>query len=276
MINKKIMIRIFDMNKSYMSSIFLIIVTSVIISIVSLWGILNPDIYNSRLNEITKYALLGQDVVTLIISMICILIVVVQKESNFRKVLISGLALYYIYIYAYYTLSIISSRIYIIHILIFSLSFFQFVYGIKDLYDKKKNFIINDRFSRKTFSIFFFFCVLIMLIIEVPYIFNKTIIENSHITTINVFYIFDLALVFPSMVLSGILNLRKNIFGHILIGLFLIKIISIMPAIIIGDLFNYLFTGKFIDLSFDIIAIIFTFVALVMLILYNRGIQETR
>jgi hypothetical protein len=111
-------------------------------------------------------------------------------------------------------------------------------------------------------------------IIEINEIVAKTIIHKEEINPFYVFYVLDLSIFFPMIIIISIYNLRQSVWGYLLSGVALIKISTILPALVMNDIFHWIFTGRFIDFSFDIIATILTISALTFLFYYMRSIKN--
>ncbi|NLL12448.1 MAG: hypothetical protein GX267_03490 [Fibrobacter sp.] len=59
--------------------------------------------------------------------------------------------------------------------------------------------------------------------------------------------------------------------GSFLSGVALVKIITILPAVIFNDVFHRIFTGAFLDIGFSIIASVITAIGIILLILYLKS-----
>jgi hypothetical protein len=241
--------------------------------IATLFGIINQEIYNSRLNTITSSELLGQDSVSLIVGIIFFFCLWFERNRFFFKVVNVGMLSYFIYIYSYFCFSIISSRLFLVYIAIFSLSLFIFIFRLCALIKENSSIETKNQYPRKTISIFFIIAVLIMLVKEIPYLIDTTIIQNKSTIPFEAYLILDLAFVFPAMIIIAFMNFLKKPVGAILSGIVLIKLITLMPALLFNDIFHYIQNGYFKDISFDIITIVFTIFPLVLLYLYKRGIK---
>jgi hypothetical protein len=66
----------------------------------------------------------------------------------------------------------------------------------------------------------------------------------------------------------------KTGWGYLFSGIALLKIVTILPAVIFIDVFHRLYTGVFLDLPFDIVALVITLIATVFLIFYMRTIKD--
>jgi hypothetical protein len=67
----------------------------------------------------------------------------------------------------------------------------------------------------------------------------------------------------------------KTGWGYLFSGVALIKIVTILPAVIFNDIFHRLYTGIFLDLPFDIMALVITLIASILLSLYMKRIDDT-
>lgn len=249
------------------------ILISLFVTIVSLIGILDQNIYYPRLNTITSSELLGQDFVSAIIGIIFFVCLLIEKQKFFLKVVNLGMLSYIIYIYGYYCFSIVSSFFFLLYIVILGLSLFVFIFRLLALINENTLINTNNYYPRKTLSVFFIVAVFIMLVKELPYLIETTIIKNKSTILFDAFYILDLAIVFPAMIIIAVMNLLHKPSGVILFGVVLVKLITLMPALLFNDIFHYMQIGNFLDVSFDIIASAFTIFSLMLLFLYRRGIN---
>lgn len=250
----------------------IVIVNFILICFVSLFGIMNQSIYENKLNAISFSELLGEDVSNLLFGTIGLILAIFAKKLTpiFRLVLL-GLFPYFIYMYAYYCFSILSSYFYIAYLTILGASFFLFIFQIIETI--RIDLIPNERYPRKTISGFLILAVLIMTLLELPDIIQKTIIEHKTIALFQEYYILDLSIFFPAIIIIAILNLRKNRYSSIWSGLALIKILTIMPALFLNEIFYWIKNGVFLDFSFIIISSLFIIISAFLMIQFKKGID---
>ena len=254
---------------------YLALLTAITALFLSLVGLMFQNIYTSRINQITKYELMGQDVVTAIISAIFVYIILFLDYRKIKtKIAWLGCLLYLFYIYAYFSFGGISSIFYLLYIAITGLSVFLFFFILLEIIMSNQLPDAAENYPRKSMSVFFFLSILLMTVIEVQELISKTIILEEQLNPFYVFYVLDLAIIFPMIVMAAILNLMKTNWGYLFSGIALLKIVTILPAVIFNDVFHRLYTGVFLDLSFDIIALVITFIASVFLILYMKTIKD--
>jgi hypothetical protein len=123
-------------------------------------------------------------------------------------------------------------------------------------------------------SVFFFLSILLMTVIEIQELVSRTIVLQEPLNPFYVFYVLDLAIIFPMIVMTSVLNLMKTEWGFLFSGIALLKIVTILPAVIFNDIFHRLFTGVFLDLPFDMIALVITLIASVFLTLYMKTVMD--
>lgn len=239
---------------------------------VALYGIINQRVYESKLNTISFSELLGTDVSNLLFGAIGLFVALLIKHTNkLMRLVLLGLLLYCIYIYSYYCISRMSSIFFIAYLTIFGVSFYLFLFQIIEM--TRLELTTNESYPRKTLSFFFFLVVLIMTSLELPDVLNRTIIERISITLFQEYYILDLAIVFPGIVIIAILNLKQSRNGTIWSGIALLKILSIMPALLLNELFYWLQNRVFLDFQFIIISSSFILISVFLFIKFKNGID---
>jgi hypothetical protein len=165
---------------------------------------------------------------------------------------------------------------YLFYIAITGLSAFLFFFILIEIVMSNQFPDAAENYPRKSMSVFFFLSILLITGIEVSELISKTILLQEPLNPYYVFYVLDLAIIFPMIVMAAILNLMRTDWGYLFSGIALLKIVTILPAIIFNDVFNRLYTGVFLDLPFDIIALVITLIALVFLILYMKTVKDKR
>ncbi|MFA5728896.1 MAG: hypothetical protein WC957_05670, partial [Candidatus Neomarinimicrobiota bacterium] len=263
------------MNKTCDKKYYLTLLTTLTTLFVSFLGFINQTIYTDRINQITKYELMGQDVVTIVISLIFLCIIIFFNYSKIQtKILWLGCLLYQFYIYAYYTFGGITSVFYLLYIAITGLSLFLFFFLLSDIIKTHNYPIAGKKYPRKSLSIFLWLTVLMVTIIELQELVVKTILDKNALNPFYVFYILDLCIIFPLIVITSFLNFKKSEFGYLLSAVSLIKIITILPAVIFNDIFHKIYVGYFLDLTFDIIAFFITMTGILFIILFFKNIES--
>lgn len=254
---------------------YLSLLVSLLVVFVAAFGLAKPSIYKARLNTISPAELLGQDLVSLLVGVLCLVILLAYRPAK-RLLAVAwlGCLTYFAYIYAYFCFSLVSSVLFLAYLAIFGLALFCFVFLLAAMNRSVDGLVVNPRYPRRALSVFFAAVVVIMLGIELPYMVQTTIVAGGSLKLFDAFYILDLAIVFPAMIIAAVLNWRKKTIGHLLTGVILVKVLTIMPALLFNDLFHWLETGKFLDIAFDFVALTFTACAGIFLFAYHRGIRS--
>jgi len=254
---------------------YLALITAGMALFLSIFGLLFQNIYTARINHITQYELMGQDIVTAILSLIFILIVLCKDYQQIKiKIAWLGCILYLFYIYAYFSFGGISSVFYLLYIGISGLTVFLFFFVLFEIITKNQFPGRAENYPGKSMSAFLFLSILLITGIEIQELVSKTIILQEEINPFYVFYVLDLAIIFPMIVIAAVMNWMKTDWGTLLSGVALFKIVTILPAVIFNDIFHRIYTGVFLDLTFDIIALVITLTASVFLILYMKTIKD--
>jgi len=254
---------------------YLTLGTAILALFLALSGFVFQNIYTPRINRITAYELMGQDIVTAAVSAIFIGIILFKDYREIKtKITWLGCLLYFFYIYAYFAFGGISSVFYLLYIAIAGSTFFLIVFVLADIAKNNQFPKAAENYPRKWISGFFFASISIMTIIEIRELVSKTMLLKEPLNPFYVFYVLDLAIVFPMIVIAGVLNLKKTDWGTLFSGVALLKIVTILPAVIFNDIFHQLYTGFFLDLSFDIIALVITAIAAILLVLYMKRVDD--
>lgn len=262
------------MSKNYKH--ILKITNTFLVLIISGVSLFCRDIYSERINRITQYELMGMDLATILVSMIFILILLFTDYNKIKiKILSVGFLLYQFYIYSYFSFSGITSIFYLFYVLFIGISFILILATIIDIIKSDLMLVSTSSYPRKSISIYLILSILMVGIIEIKDLIVLSVILREKLNPFYSFYVLDLAFIFPIIIIAAILNYKKSLFGYILTGISLIKIVTILPgAVIFNDLFHRIYTGDFIDLNFDIISFFITLTGLIFLSLYIKNTKE--
>lgn len=254
---------------------YLTLAMTLLMLFVSLYGLLNQGIYEQRQNAMTLYELMGQDLVSFIVGVLLLCMLLLTNTSKISSiVVILGCLSYILYVYGYFCFGIVTSIFFFLYIIILLLAFFAFILILVGLQKRTPLFTLKANYPRKSMTIFVIIMISVIGMIEIHDIILKTIIKPGGFRSQDVFYILDLALLFPAIIYCAILNFKKNLWGVLLTGVFLVKTITLLPAVIGSDILHRIGTGKFVDLTFDIIASVITIGFAVFFVLFLRGIEK--
>jgi hypothetical protein len=251
----------------------ILLAISLLVILASSMGLFVNDFYLYRLNEITTFEIAGQDIVSLIIGILFLLSVIVSKKIKLYSVITTGFLIYITYTYSYFAFGLITSRFYMLYILIMGLSFYSLISIL--LAAKSEAAVTNPVYRGKIISIYLIVIVVLVGIIDSKDVISNTLFSSKGINTKGSFYILDLAFLFPGMVIAAILNIKGSFIGLLFSGAFLIKTLALMPALILSDYLHYLNNGFFVDFSFDMIALVIMISAIAVYYLYYQGVNKS-
>ena len=250
----------------------ILLVIALLVILASLLGLLVPDFYANRNNTITTFEIAGQDIVSLASGVLLLWLVLMSKKVKIFQVIVAGLLVYTTYTYAYFAFGLIVSKIYVVYLAITGLSFFSIVSILIALQNVDREGVSR---GRKSISVYLIIVVALVGIIDCKDIIFKTILSNSEMNTKGIFYVLDLAFLFPAMVITAVMNFKGRVIGVFFTGAFLIKTIALMPALILSDILHYANKGVFVDFSFDVIAFIVMISAIIFYCLYHKDMEST-
>lgn len=263
------------MKKKWDTKTILALVTAVLPLSLSTAGFFYQNLYTERINQITRYELMGQDAVTAIISLVFLAIILFLDFKMIQvKIIWLGCLLYQFYIYAYYSFGGISSVFYILYLVITGLSLFLFINILSGLIAKKEYPAAGKKYPVQSLSVFLLCTVGLVTMIELQELIGKTIIHKNPLNPFTVFYVLDLCVIFPFIITASVYNLKKTGSGRLFCGISLIKIITILPAVILNDLFHWIYKGIFLDPVFDTIAAVITAAGIFFFVTYLKNIHN--
>lgn len=206
----------------WLSSFSILILAGIAASI----GILYPNVYND--NGFLKTAWLSNDWITITIAIPTLLSVMFfWKRYQIKADLVwLGLMNYFFYNYSFYLFGSAFNSIFLIYVLICSLSFFSML-GFLSLLNV--NEIAFERITTKWITIFLLLLSCMLCLIEIPsclqFISNGKLPELNLKTgqPTNIVYALDLTFVVPAMLIASVLNLKKNVWGGVISIMMLVK-----------------------------------------------------
>ncbi len=264
-------------NRSRVTAIMTLIL-SVLVLFASLAGILIERIYKDVVSTgtITEFMSAGsvaQDIISVPLALLLVLLSVLFLKRPDYKVFITmlGLAGYFFYGYGLYLIHGQYTSIYLIYLIIFSLSIYSVVYGLLSFSAELIIRTSMPKASRNSISIFLYFIVFMM---GFAWIMRMLPDISRHIpqATYGV-YILDLGIVFPSIIITATLLIRSKPFGNILAGVVLIK--TIMVCLSWGFAEFYVRMKEITKGGYDMLAFpaILTTIGIIFFVLYINKLK---
>jgi hypothetical protein len=180
---------------------------------------------------------IAQDVVTLFIAVPLLLITLwhYRKGSLRAKVLLTGIVGYFLLTYCFYTLMAMYNQLFLIWVILLSLSFFGFILLYKSLDGRELARNIHEKYPAKFTGAFLMFTAvmisLLWLSIVLPSALDGTVpVQAEHYTTL-VVQALDLAIALPASFIAGILLYMKRDAGYALGSVYIVFLTLQMTAL---------------------------------------------
>ncbi len=181
---------------------------------------------------------IAQDVVTLILAIPLLIISFfwARKNSLKGRLLFVGVLFYFLFTYLLYMVLIMYNELFIVYVLLTSLSFYAFVLTMISFDLDELTASFKEELPVKFIGGFLIFISVVVglnwLARIIPPLLDRSIIPQGieHYTTLPVQGL-DLAFMLPTAFLSGVLLIKKQPFGYLLAPVFLNFLIIMMTGI---------------------------------------------
>lgn len=207
----------------------------------SLQGLLNKSVYNDAISSgsFLKELIIGtfsQDLISVLAAVLLAILSIVYLINKHEKTFIAilGLVGYFLYSYGLFVTGGTYTVLYPIYMIIFIISLYSLIYGLDCFESSELVKYQLPKALRVSMGIFF---IVIILIFSPLWLSQLIPSALKNITPI--FYsvfVFDLCLVMPTLGIIAIMLFRNKPFGNILAGIALIKIVTLILSVTIGEL----------------------------------------
>jgi hypothetical protein len=177
----------------------------------------------------------AQDIVTLVVGipLLIISLYFTNKNSVQGKLLLTGTVGYFLYTYTSYSFLASYNAFFLIYVLLMSVSLFCFIINITSSELKDMKTKLKQSFPKKYIGIF---AMTIGMIIGLMWLglilpsIKKAPDVLEHYTTL-VIQAMDLGFIFPVALLSGILVIKNNSLGYLLVSMIIVKGATLLLAV---------------------------------------------
>lgn len=192
--------------------------------IASTAGLINPNIYDKVLDASILPATIAQDVMTLFVSLTVIVLAVRFDENQLKQhLIIIGSLGFFFYAYMIYAIERLYTSLYLVYLAIVGASFYCIAYSLMSIRQNIYNKISLSKRVRQFSSGYNILSAGIFSLIWVSQLI-PLIQSGDKPEFLYSIYIIDLCFILPALVISGVLSLRENGFG----------ILMLIPTSIIG------------------------------------------
>ncbi len=192
-------------------------VTTAMVFIAALAGIIDRSIYDAVFAPEYLPGAFLQDILTLAVSIVLFVLITTVKENDVRKkVVIIGLIGGFCYLYGILTIERVYNSFYLLYLGIFAMSFWSIVYSLAGF--KSESYAtmkINGAMVKVTAA------SSIIIAVIFTFLWIMTLIplmqEHNRIEYLYSIFILDLCFIMPAYFMTAVMSLRKKPFG-ILMG----------------------------------------------------------
>lgn len=215
--------------------------TAVLSLITALVGVFNPGIYSKVVRTDLIPWVFGQDMMTIVASVIILLLTIrIKKEDSKKQIVILGILGYLFYAYGIYAIERVYNELYYFYLAIFGLSFWSIVYGVASIRQEILQKVELSGLMRNISSGFSLFVALVFnalwIIQLLPLIQTGEKIEFLYSV-----YILDLCFIMPAFMILGIMALRKAGLGLLLIPAMFILAFTLIFSLAVSEMVKPLY-----------------------------------
>ena len=217
----------------YINSIFI----AILAGIATLSGLFWKGLYKHDTISMAAQAM-GQDLITLVIGIPILLgsLYLIRKNSLRGNLIWMGTIFYFLYSYASMSFLASYNQLFLVYVVLFSLSLYTFAYGLSSLNVKTIKKSISPGKTSKIASIFLIFSGAMLALMWIKMIVDSLLTGIAPAAlesyTTLVVQALDIGVIFPATLIGGILILKGKEWGYALVSILLIKASLLGTAII--------------------------------------------
>ena len=204
-------------------------------------------------NDTVSIALqaIAQDFVTLVIAIPLLIYstIKLQTKSVRFTMLHLGMVGYFLYSYGTYSFLSYFNPLFLVYVILFSLSFFTFIFSIMRINVEKVKLAFKDGFSKKlivTFLLFTGFLLLGMWLGRIgPALLKNQVPVGLESYSTLVIQVFDLGFIVPLTFLAAFLLANNNAWGYLLAAILLLKGIALFSAVSAMGIMQLFLSSKY-------------------------------
>lgn len=260
--------------------IYLSVVIALLSIIASLLGIFNPLTYSRETVEWARQGV-GQDIGNLIavtVFVIC-LYILYRKKSIAAYVMWIGTLLYFIYAYVIYAFFIHFNYLFLVYVAVLGLSFYTLIGGILTQDLSRLIAPISGKSMKTASSLLVAIGVLFALLWLseiIPALLSgqvPTSITDAGMW-VNPVHVIDLSIVLPGMILTGLLLRKKQLYGYVFAGPWLMFSVLMGSSIIVTLLIELAIGNAAATVPLLIVSIIVLLSAIVLYTFLSKSNRQ--
>ena len=207
----------------------------------ALMGVFNPDIYSKVVRSDIMLGVFGQDLMTIVASVIILLLAIrIKKEDSKKQIVILGILGYLFYAYGIYVIERVYNMLYYLYLAIFGLSFWSVAYGVAKIRAEVLQKVQLPGLMRNVSA---GFSLLVALVFNILWIIQllPLVQAGEKIEFLYSVYILDLCFIMPAFVIIGIMAVKKAGLGLLLIPAMFILGFTLIFSLAVSELVKPLY-----------------------------------
>ncbi len=241
--------------------------TAAISLIVALIGIVNTGIYDSVVSSKIMPGVLSQDIFTVILSAVVLLVGISIKEDDTKKqVLMVGIMGYLFYGYGIYSIEQIYTVLYLFYLAVFGISAYSIVYFVYSLKWSR----IEDVTTPGSIRLISLLFLIITPLIFIPLWISQLVplmASGEKLEFLYSIYILDLSFIMPAFLIIATKLYKKDDLGYLLTPSIFIVGLMVLAPLSFGELLRPLIYGQSMDMAMFGLFLVFSLIYLGLTIL---------
>jgi hypothetical protein len=211
--------------------------------VAALVGVTIPDIYSLVLTSEILPGVISQDIVTIIASVTVLLLVATIDQSNVsRQIIILGVTGYLFYSYGIYVIEQLYTILYLLYMVIFSLSFYSIVYFSANIKREVVKMIRIPRFVRIASVVYLLINAIIFNIIWISQLI-PLIQTGTKLEFLYSIYVLDLCFIMPLFFIVAIMVAKNRAPGLSLAPSLLVLGFLVLIPLTLAEISKPIFFG---------------------------------
>ncbi len=213
------------------------ITIAVLALIATLSGLFWKGLYKHDTISITAQ-MMGQDLVTLLVGIPILLVslYLVSRDSLRGNLIWMGTIFYFLYSYASMSFTTSYNQLFLVYVVLFSLSLYTFMYGMLSLDAKPIEKSISPGITIKLAGVFLIASGTMLALMWLKMIIDSLLTGNGPVAmetyTTLVIQAMDIGIIFPATLIAGVLILKGKEWGYALVSILLVKATLLGTAIL--------------------------------------------
>jgi hypothetical protein len=238
----------------------------------ALIGVINPDIYDNIVNDENITGVLSQDIITVVISFLALLLVFkIKKGDTTKEIILLGITGYLFYGYGIYVIEQFYNIMYFAYMTIFSLSVYSIIYFILNIRKDILDTVQLSKNMRITSIVFLLISPILFIPLWVSHLL-PLIQSGQKLEFLYSIYILDLCFIMPAFIIIAIMTAKNNSYGLLLSPALFIKVFTLLSSVALGGILK-LFQSQSVDRGEIIMYLFLSTLFFVITFVYFRRIR---